>query len=219
MKLRLGRALVLLTVVMAVQIGIVADGLLSRSPGTAGAALSLGDTVHALAGSKNDGQLTTARFGQGPGAVTVLYAFHSECVHSREVAPRWAAHFAEERLAEDRSDASEIRRIAVTREAQEIAAAHAQHFGWSVHVTSLPLAVPNAQVPPGIVASLLSRTPWVFVFDADGVLKYHGHGNDLEELAHSVRALQRHVADQIRLPSPNPLMPSPNPLKGVQDND
>ena len=197
MKLSPGRALALLAAVMAVQVGIVTAGLLSVGQGTARAVLSIGDTLRFLAGPGADGEPTGVRLATRTGTVTVLYAFHSECVHSLEVAPKWAVHFAEEQPAEGRSDdASETRRIAVTRENQEVATAHAQRFGWSVPATSLLDAASNTRARQDIHASLLSRTPWVFVFDSDGVLRYHGHGADLEGLARSVRALQRSAVDQ-----------------------
>lgn len=149
MKLSLGRAMVLLTAAATVQIGIVAYGFLSKGPGTPGAVLSIGDTLRVLAGPKTDGKPTIVRLGTG--AVTVLYAFHTECAHCLKVASKWA---------------------------------------------------PNPQAFWNLHASLLSRTPWVFVFDPDGVLRYHGHGNDMEGLAESVRAVQNNAV--------------PTQLQGVQ---
>lgn len=196
MKLSPGRVLALLAAVMVVQVGIVTAGMLSVGQGTTSAVLSIGDTLRFLASPRADGKPISVQLATRTGAVTVLYAFHSECVHSLEVAPKWAVHFAEEQPAEGRSDASETRRIAVTRENQEVANAHAQRFGWSVPATSLLDAASNTRARRDIHASLLSRTPWVFVFDSDGVLRYHGHGADLEGLARSVRALQRSATDQ-----------------------
>lgn len=191
MKLIPGRVLVLPVAVMAVQIGILAHGLLSKGVGSSAAVLSIGDTLPTLAGSELDGKSTTVRLGTRTDAVTVLYAFHSECAHSLDVASKWAAHFAKEQTAERRSKVGETRHIAVTREAPQVAAAYAQRFNWSAQVMSLPHAARTTQAPRDIHAFLLSRTPWVFVFDSDGVLHYHGHGNDMERLVHSIRALQR----------------------------
>lgn len=36
---------------------------------------------------------------------------------------------------------------------------------------------------------LASRTPWVFVFDSAGVLRHHGHGNDLVTVGRVLRGL------------------------------
>ena len=201
---RLRKALVLLTTVMVVQVGIVAYGLLAGGPGTPWATLAIGDTLRVQASHGAGDESATVRLVRGTGVVTILYVFHSECVHSLEVAPKWAAHFADEQSADGRFDASGTRRIVVTRESLEVAASFAQQFGWNVQVVSLPQTVPDTPTPRDIHGSLLSRTPWVFVFDSDGSLHYHGHGNDLEALARSVRALPRKAADQAQLPNTDP---------------
>lgn len=203
MKLSPGQ---ILAVVTAVQVGVVAGGLLSKRVESSGAVLSIGDTLRTLAGSEPDGKPTTVRLRTGTGAVTVLYAFHSECAHSLDVASKWAAHFAEEQSAKRRSETGATRHIAVTRQAPQVAAAYARRFGWSAQVMSLPHAAPKTQAPRDIHAFLLSRTPWVFVFDSYGVLHYQGHGNDLEGLAHSIRALRRTAA-------------APTQLQGIQKDD
>lgn len=201
---RLRKALVLLTTVMAVQVGIVAYSLLAGGPGTPWVTLAIGDTLRVQASHRAGDESTTVRLVQGTGVVTVLYAFHSECVHSLEVAPKWAAHFADERSADGRFDASGTRRIVVTRESPEVAASFAQQFGWNVQVVSLPQTAPDTPAPRDVHALLLSRTPWVFVFDSDGSLHYRGHGHDVEALARSVRALRRKAADQAQLPDTDP---------------
>ena len=35
----------------------------------------------------------------------------------------------------------------------------------------------------------MSRTPWVFVFDADGVLRFHDHGGELERVEQAVASI------------------------------
>lgn len=123
------------------------------------APLALGDTLRSLAG-------------------TVVYAFDSECEHSHAVAPAWAEHFAAAPTT------PRLRRLAVTLEDSETAARYSKRFGWHVEVLG------TAQLPlGGLEVSLVNRTPWLFVFDFAGVLRYQGHGADLERMEAVARSI------------------------------
>lgn len=141
----------------------------SRTPG---AAVQIGDTLPALAGYDATGVRQTTPLIDDHRFATVLYVFHPDCAHSDRVAPAWGAHFAEG------SDDSNVRRIAVTRDAPAAAAQYAARFGWQIQLLSL--ASPDH---PNQVRSLTSRTPWLFVFDSRGVLRLQAHGSELEQLA------------------------------------
>lgn len=140
----------------------------------------VGDTVGALTGYDDDGVLAILPLEADPGTVTVLYAFDSECVFCDDVAPEWASQFATQAAA-----SPAIRRIAVTRDLPGPAATYAERFGWQVDLLSV--AQP-AQA--GRESSLVSKTPWVFVFDSDGVLRFQDHGAELQRMEEAIAAIQ-----------------------------
>ena len=164
-------------------VGIAAQGFLvaSRIPSAddtaiPAAPLVVGDTVHSLVGSTIDGVAKSLRFAKKTDAVTILYSFHPECVHCHPVAPAWTRHFSN-----DSTSASYVRRVAVTQASPEAAAAYARRFGWNVE-----LLIVSSLTPSDREYFLLSRTPWVFVFDSGGVLRFHDHGSELEQVDDAV---------------------------------
>lgn len=159
----------------------------SRPSFAPGSPMVVGDTLPGVRGYLRSGTSTTIRLASDPGTVTVLYAFHPECAHCHKVAPDWAEHFS----ADSDSEAF-VRRIAVTGDSTSAAYAYAVRFGWDVDVVSVrPLTAVDREY------ALISRTPWVFVFDSDGVLRFEGHGNALEEVAQVVAELSA-VTDGFR---------------------
>ena len=77
--------------------------------------------------------LTRIPLEGGPGTVTVLYAFHSECGFCDDVAPAWARPFLPGSAGGARgSDESQI-----TQDAPEAAAAYAEQFGWQIELLSV----------------------------------------------------------------------------------
>lgn len=139
----------------------------------------VGDTVPSIVGRLQDGTLMEIPLEGGPGTVTVLYAFHSECGYCDDVTPAWASHFSRARR-----EAPAVQRIAVTRDSPGAAAAYAAHFGWQVELFSV---VDLGETSREQI--LVSRTPWVFIFDADGVLRYNEHGDELERIEQAVASI------------------------------
>lgn len=141
--------------------------------------IAVGDTLLEVVGYFRGGTSSTIRLASNPGAVTILYSFHPQCVHSHTVAPNWAEHFS---TVFDREVG--VRRIAVTNDSTDAAYKYAERFGWSVDVVGIrPLTPAHREY------ALVSRTPWVFVFDSDGVLRFEGHGNALEQVGKVVAEL------------------------------
>lgn len=147
--------------------------------GVAESTFLVGDTVPSIVGRLQNGALTLIPLEGEPGTVTVLYAFHSECGFCDDVAPAWASHFSRARR-----EAPAVHRIAVTRDSPEAAAAYAGQFGWQVELLSFPELGETSREQ-----RLVSRTPWVFVFDADGVLRYNDHGGELERIEEAVASI------------------------------
>ena len=142
-------------------------------------AMVVGDTLPALAGNLEGKGPTTVRLATDAGIATVLYVFHPDCVHCHAVAPEWADHFS----ADDASRPM-VQRIAVTNDSVGPALAYAERFGWNVEVLSVAELTPADRE-----YSLFARTPWVFVFDSAGVLRFDGHGRRLEQMIQAIDAL------------------------------
>ena len=136
----------------------------------------VGDTVRSLMGHAQDGTLRTVHLDADSGTVTVVYAFHPECTYSDTVAPDWAVH-----LSTPDSAVRSIRRIALTRGLPGPAGHYAERFGWQVN----PLSV-SQLAETGPEYFLVSRTPWIFVFDSNGMLRFHDHGSELERVDEAI---------------------------------
>lgn len=141
--------------------------------------LAVGDALPVLEGVGTDGSPLAVPLANDEGAVTVLFAYHSECVHSDTVASDWTSFFADGTWGADG-----IRTLALTRDLPGPAVSYAERFGWDVDLLSTPDAVPS-----DIRHSLVSRTPWVFVFDAGGVLRFQGHGGELDLVEQAVESI------------------------------
>ena len=144
-------------------------------------AVLVGDTLGMLSGRASNGTSAIVPLTADPGTITVLYAFHPECAHCEVVAPAWGRHFV--------SAGPTVRRIAVTVDSHEPAAAYAERFGWTVDVLSVSqLRVTDREY------SLVSKTPWLFVFDWKGVLRFQDHGGELDRVEAVVAAISASIA-------------------------
>jgi hypothetical protein len=109
------------------------------------------------------------------GSNLVILTFSSSCSHSRAVALKWR-----DWLREDR----DLRVVAVTSDPEDSARAYSQKEGWNVQVISL------AGLPRASLGVALTRlTPAVYLTDADGVVRYTGHGARLDALDEAIAAL------------------------------
>ena len=141
---------------VAMQVAILVGRSGSTESPVAAAPFLVGDTLVELTGLAVDGSGHIFEVLMPPGAATVVYAFSSECVFCDDVAPEWAAHFQTPSL-------ERVRRIAITRDGPDAAASYAERFGWDDRRSFF-----------------LSRTPWLYVFDHNGVLQFHDHGSSLD---------------------------------------
>lgn len=147
--------------------------------------LDVGDTLLLVTGYSGLGAPDTVFLDGEVGSVTVLYSFHPDCPHSGAVGPEWARHFDEVRATD-----VGVRRIAVTVDSVSSALDFTDRFGWGAEVVSVAGLSPMRQE-----YALVSRTPWVFVFDSHGVLRLHGHGSQLDQVEVAVARL---LLDQVR---------------------
>lgn len=129
--------------------------------------LAIGDRLDALSGDLNAGGPTTFPLATDDRHYTLLLSFHSECAWCATIAPDWAAWLP--------GPGASLRTLAITRDDPQTAVAYAREKGWSVDVLSV--TVGDGARSEGF---FVARTPWVFLFDPQGRLLYHGHGADLE---------------------------------------
>lgn len=168
---------------IVVQVWIAAWGAYSgESRSSLTGPITVGDTVPLLTGYNEEGTPVTIHLDGDGTRGTVLYSFHPACAYSRTWGPEWGRHFDQVRAID-----GGVRRIALTLDSPSSGQDFAKHFGWEVDFLSLaevsPLEGNNSH-------SLVSRTPWVFVFDSNGVLRFDGHGSELELLEAAVSRLQ-----------------------------
>ncbi|MBW3572886.1 MAG: peroxiredoxin family protein [Gemmatimonadetes bacterium] len=131
----------------------------------------VGDQVGELPGHM-DGAPARVALRRSDQRWTAVLAFASDCVHCETVAPDWSNWLRKEHAFEV---------IGISRDAPQDAAAYRGHHGWRMRI----LNVPRGDARTGF---LVSRTPWVFLFDDRGVLRYEGHGRSVASVDSIVRA-------------------------------
>lgn len=124
-----------------------------------------GDTVNSLQVRFDDGRSGQYRPGGGGRRWTVLLAFRSDCAPSHVVAPEWSRWL---------SAARPVDVLAVTRDSLAAALAYRERQRWPVRLVSVQGARRGSAEH-----SLITRTPWIFLLDPAGVVRYQGHGSTL----------------------------------------
>lgn len=142
--------------------------------------LAVGDTVPLLTGYNEAAAPVTVLLDDEEARVTVVYSFHPDCPHSRTWGPEWARHFDQVGAVDNG-----VRRIVLTLEGPSSGQSFAEQFGWEAELLSVAGLGQQHRL-----YSLVSRTPWVFVFDAHGVLRFDGHGGQLEQVEAAVSRLR-----------------------------
>jgi len=113
-----------------------------------------------------DGTSDVVRLTNTDGRWTAVVSFSEDCRYCVEVAPDWAEWFQSE---------TEVEIVVVTRDGVDRAALYSAAHGWEEPPVTVALGDPARSE-----GFLVSRTPWLFLFDADGALRYQGPGADLE---------------------------------------
>jgi peroxiredoxin len=154
----------ILTLTALCQGGILAARAAGESPRTPPVGIAVGDTIQAFQVAGATPVALTARDGKW----TVLMAFRSTCAWCDSVAPQWSAWLAKP---------SSACVLGITSDSPDSAAAYRDGKRWSLELVPAP-----KQEPGTVESSLLSRTPWVYVLDDRGVVRYHGHGSNLPKV-------------------------------------
>lgn len=176
-------------------------------------AIGVGDELLLLTGYAAPGEPITVSLDDETASATVIYSFHPDCAYSAALGSRWARHFDESQQPD-----VGVRRIAVTVDSPSAALDFAKRLGWRAEVISVAGLSPLRRE-----YSLVSRTPWVFVFDSSGVLQRHVHGSEIGAVEAAVsRLLPEEVAwpdgtipgaDSPYLPTTTPPDPAPGAVE------
>lgn len=99
---------------------------------------------------------------------TVVLAFKSDCYYCGEVAPAWREWLRA-------NDQFEV--IALSRDSFSVAEQYLRAHELGVEVLSV--AENHGASPERYI---VSRTPWIFLFDATGTLRFEGNGQNINDL-------------------------------------
>lgn len=130
--------------------------------------LAPGDTVRSLRVQFENGRRGRYRLDVPDHQWTVVLSFRSDCAPSRLAAPLWRQWL---------TSPKPLRVVAVTRDSLPTALAYRGREGWPVQLLSVHGARRGSREH-----SLVTRTPWLFLIDPDGVVRYQGHGSTLAAL-------------------------------------
>jgi hypothetical protein len=130
--------------------------------------LAIGDAVPAIRGLDAGAGGTSVTLRREDARWTVLLAFSPTCAWCDSVAPRWKSW----------TGAIGRRVVVVGISSGEPSAAlrYAHAHGWKLG----ELIVVDSAVTGVLGRQLTRKTPWLFLFDSRGVLRYSGHGNEVE---------------------------------------
>lgn len=157
----LGWVLVLL---LAAQVAVYATVRTKSSRRPAPAELQLGARFRSVLGiTEGNGRTRTPLTHAS--RYTVVLAYDPRCVHSTRIADAWKRWL-------DSSPRARV--LAVARGTHPTAAAYARQQGWRMRTVAVSTPARGT-----LEHSLLRRTPWVFVFDSQGTLRFQGHGSEL----------------------------------------
>jgi hypothetical protein len=156
-----------LVLLAAVQVGAIV-ATVRRAPAPVRLPdLAMGARIRAVPGRDSLGRPFSLAFPRPVPEWTVLLAFSPECAWCDSVAPRWKRW--SERVT------GRLKVVALTAAEPPAALGYVHSHQWQVHVL---LTVDSART--GDLARQLTRkTPWFFLIDRTGALRFSGHGNDI----------------------------------------
>ncbi|HLL45939.1 MAG TPA: hypothetical protein VK399_04500 [Longimicrobiaceae bacterium] len=166
MKSYIGLALLGLAVMQVALIGKA--GFSGESGPAPYRTLSVGDTVQALSTLGEGDHRRSLALVRADGKPTILLAFNSSCPHCESIAPMWRDWLQASRPAHV---------LAITNDSLSKAHGYRKRHAWNVELVSVAGA--ERYSPEHL---LVSRVPWVAVFDKHGVLRLFEHGESLSKV-------------------------------------
>lgn len=130
--------------------------------------LEQGDTISALHGLGPDFKPQDVALSNNDNAWTIVLAFHSQCVWCVKVAPHWREWIVSH---------PDLNIVAVTLDDPLVSARFLK-----THELPIPFLSVASTARAGVEQDVVRVTPWVFVFDAGGVLREERNAHDLNAL-------------------------------------
>lgn len=129
--------------------------------------LMMGDIIRVIPGRDSLFRITQVTLRRSTPAWTVLLAFSPTCAWCDSVAPLW------KRWSRDTGVRAHVVGVA---SGDPLAARRYTHaHGWRL----AELLVVDNVVTGSLGRQITRKTPWFFLFDSTGTLRYSGHGNEI----------------------------------------
>lgn len=161
------RASVVILALLAVVQGAVLLNMQREEVPTRTSPLVVGEPAAEIRGTVEGTGDTVLRLGDTGGKWTAVLAFYSDCSYCDRAAAHWRSWLARDR---------DLRTWGVTRDGLDEAVEYARGHDWALPILSVRPS------PGSLEHQLISRTPWVFLFDPGGTLRYEGNGSNLSRV-------------------------------------
>jgi len=164
-----GLVLVGLALLAMVQVGaiVLSASRAKNLPAVRPPDLVIGDAVPAIRGRDSLAGSTTVALRRKDASWTVLLAFSPTCAWCDSVAPRWKSWTG--------AIGGQVAVVGISSGAPSAALRYTHAHGWKLG----ELIVVDSAVTGVLGRQLTRKTPWLFLFDSKGVLRYSGHGNEV----------------------------------------
>ena len=129
--------------------------------------LAIGDGIPAIRGRDSLAAITTLPLRRRDMSWTVLLAFSPACAWCDSVAPRW------KRWTE--SVGGRVAVVGISAGEPSAALQYTRAHGWQIGT----LIVVDSAITGMLGRQLIRKTPWLFLIDKRGILRYSGHGNEV----------------------------------------
>jgi len=164
-----GPVVVGLVLLAMVQVGaiVVSASRTTARPGTRPPDLALGDAIPEVRGRDSLSRILSVPLQRSSPGWTVLLAFSPTCAWCDSVAPRWRIWT---RNVENRAHL-----VGIASADPSAALTYVHGHGWKLG----DLIVVDSGLTGVLGRQLTRKTPWLFLFDSTGALRYSGHGNEV----------------------------------------
>ena len=164
-----GPVVVALVLLAMVQVGaiVVSASRTKPRPDNRPPDLALGNAVLEVRGRDSLSRILSVPLHRPSPGWTVLLAFSPTCAWCDSVAPRWRAW--------TRDVGIRAHLVGIASADPSAALTYVHRHGWKLG----DLIVVDSALTGVLGRQLTRKTPWLFLFDSTGALRYSGHGNEV----------------------------------------
>lgn len=146
---------------------VVSAGRTTSRPDTRPPDLALGDAILEVRGRDSLARIISVPLRRGGSGWTVLLSFSPTCAWCDSVAPRWKTW--------TREVGNRAHLVGIASADPSAAFRYVHGHGWKL----AELIVVDSTLTGVLGRQLTRKTPWLFLFDSAGALRYSGHGNEV----------------------------------------